>query len=159
MRARAANRGIALGLAVLLVALAGCTAGRLEGDSKGWSPAAVSSQAQISRTVIAEGLLFSESDNTLTVANSTIFTTGQIILLGSEQLVVTGVVGNNLNVVRGANGTLPQAHPDGAAVSILTEDVVTVYVGTRQGEIKALEDDGLGSPETKWTFRPLGPIP
>ena len=152
-----AGRGMVLGLAVLLVVLSGCTAGRLEGDSQGWSPAAVTSQTQNSRTVISEGLSFSESDTTLTVSNGAIFTTGQSILLSREQLVVTGVVGNDLNVIRGANGTLPESHPDGAAVSILTEDVFSVYVATMQGGIMALEDDGFGPPEVKWTFRPLGP--
>jgi len=156
LRAGNASRGMVLGLAVLLAALTGCTAGKLEGDSQGWSPAAVTSQTQDSRTVINEGRLFSESDTTLTVSNGAIFSTGQTILLSREQLVVTGVVGNNLNVIRGANGTLPGSHPDRAAVSIINEDVFTVYVATKQGEIIALEDDGFGPPETKWAFRPLG---
>ena len=153
---RATDRRMVLGLAVLMLVVTGCTAGNLEGGSEGWSPATVSSQMQNSRTVISEGLSFSESDTTLTVSNGATFNTGQTIFLGSEQLVVTGRAGNNLNVIRGANGTLPQPHPDGTVVSVLTEDVFTVYVATKQGDIVALEDDGFGPPEPKWTFRPLG---
>ena len=153
---RDGNRWLAAGLLGVLVVLTACTGSRLEGTSEGWSPVAVSSQVQSSRTVINEGFPFSESDTTLTVANGSIFTTGQTIVLGSEHLVVTSVLGNNLNVSRGADGTLRQPHPDGSPVSVLTEDVVTVYVTTRQGDISALEDDGFGPPATKWTFRPLG---
>ena len=54
-RMGATNRGMVLGLAALLFVFTGCTAGRLEGASQGWSPAAVSSQTQSSRTVISEG--------------------------------------------------------------------------------------------------------
>ena len=63
--------------------------------------------------------------------------------------------GNDLGVVRGANGTTRQPHGDGTPVFILSEEVVTIYVGTKQGDLKALQDDGFGPPSTKWTFRPL----
>jgi hypothetical protein len=142
----------------LFVGLSACTGDRLEGASKGWSPAAVSSQLQESRVVVSEGLPFSESDTTLTVTGGSALFTGQTIVLGSEQLVVTSISGSDLRVVRGANGTLAQAHADGSPVSVLTDDVVTVYVTTKQGELKVLEDDGFGPPESKWTFRPLGDI-
>ena len=142
----------------LFVGLSACTGDRLEGASKGWSPAAVSSQLQESRVVVSEGLPFSESDTTLTVTGGSALFTGQTIVLGSEQLVVTSISGSDLRVVRGANGTLAQAHADGAPVSVLTDDVVTVYVTTKQGELRVLEDDGFGPPESKWTFRPLGDI-
>ena len=113
---------------------------------------------QESRTVVNEGRPFSESDTTLTVSDSRAFTTGQTIVLGSEQLVVSSISGSDMRVTRGANGTLPQAHPDGAQVSVLTDDVVTVYVTTKQGDLQVLEDDGFGPPVTRWTFRPLGSV-
>ena len=108
--------------------------------------------------MVSEGLPFSESDTTLTVTGGSALFTGQTIVLGSEQLVVTSISGSDLRVVRGANGTLAQAHADGSPVSVLTDDVVTVYVTTKQGELRVLEDDGFGPPESKWTFRPLGDI-
>ena len=55
----------------------------------------------------------------------------------------------------GVNGTTPQSHAHGAPVSALTDDVITIYVASKQGDLTALEDDGFGPPVTKWSFRPL----
>ena len=141
--------------AVLLVMLAGCTGQRLSGDSDGWSPASVSGAVLVSQASISEGFTFTESDSTLTVSDGAGFSAGQTLVIESEHLAVTSIVGNDIGVVRGANGTIPQPHSDGAPVFILSDEVITIYVGTKQGEIKALEDDGFGPPSTKWTFRPL----
>jgi len=147
----------ALCAAVLVVALVGCTGQRLSGDSNGWSPASVSGAVQVSRANISEGFPFTESDSTLTVSFAGEFSVGQTLVIDNEHLAVTSKVGNDLGVVRGTNGTTAQSHRDGAPVFILSEEVLTIYVGTKQGEIKALTDDGFGPPSTKWTFRPLDP--
>lgn len=142
--------------AILVILLLGCTdAQSLSGDSRGWSPASVSGDVQVSRASVSEGFTFTESDSTLTVTQGAAFSVGQTLVIDTEHLAVTSIIGNNLGVVRGANGTTPQPHADGEPVFILSEDVVTIYVGTKQGEIKALKDDGFGPPSIKWTFRPL----
>lgn len=156
--ARALNRTLPVGLAALVpvLFLSACTGERLEGTSRGWSPAAASSQVSVSRAVISEGRPFSESDTTLTVSSTSGISTGQTILLGTEQLLVDAVRGNDLSVIRGAHGTEAQPHADGAPVSVLTDDMITIYVATKQGNFTALEDDGFGPPVEKWAFRPLG---
>ena len=147
---------MALCAAVFVVLLAGCTGRQgLSGDSNGWSPASVSGAVQISQASISEAFTFTESDSTLTVTEGARFSVGQTLVIESEHLAVISISGNDLGVVRGANGTTPQPHSDGTPVFILSEDVVTIYVGTKQGELKALKDDGFGPPSTKWTFRPL----
>ncbi|PKB79481.1 MAG: hypothetical protein BZY88_13110 [SAR202 cluster bacterium Io17-Chloro-G9] len=148
---------MALFAAVFVVLLAGCTGEGLSGDSTGWSPASVSGAVQLSRAAISEGFTFTESDSTLTVTQAAGFSVGQTLVIESEHLAVISISGNDLGVVRGANGTTSQPHSDGTPVFILSEEVVTIYVGTKQGDLKALKDDGFGPPSTKWTFRPLGP--
>jgi hypothetical protein len=143
--------------AILIVALAGCTGQGLSGDSNGWSPASVSGAVQVSQANISEGFPFTESDSTLTVSFPGEFSVGQTIVIDNEHLAVTSKAGNDLGVVRGTNGTTAQPHRDGTPVFILSEEALTIYVGTKQGEIKALTDDGFGPPSTKWIFRPLGP--
>ena len=149
---------MALCAAVFMLLLAGCTGGqRLSGDSNGWSPASVSGAVQLSQASISEGFTFTESDATLTVTQGARFSVGQTLVIESEHLAVISIAGNDLGVVRGANGTTPQPHGDGAPVFVLSEEAVTIYVGTQQGDLKALKDDGFGPPSTKWTFRPLDP--
>lgn len=140
--------------AVLLVLLAGCTGQQLSGDSNGWTPASVSGIVQISQASISERFGLTESDSTVTVTGGG-FSVGQTLVIGSEHLAVTSVVGNDLGVVRGANGTTPEPHADGAPVFILSDEAVTIYVVTKKGEIKAMRDDGFGPPSTDWIFRPL----
>ena len=38
---------------------------------------------------------------------------------------------------------------------ILSEEAVTIYVGTKQGDLKALKDDGFGPPSIIWSFQPM----
>ena len=112
---------------------------------------------QVSQASIAEGFPFTESDSTLTVTFGSEFSVGQTLVIDNEHLAVTSIAGNDLGVVRGANGTTAQPHADRSPVFILSEEVLTIYVVTKQGEIQALMDDGFGPPSTKWTFRPLEP--
>ncbi len=135
---------------------AGCTGSNIGGSSYGWSPAAASelpsdtgSQVQVGRTVAA-------SDKVLAVTRGSVFASGQTILMGAEQLEIASVTGNNLTVVRGANGTVAQNHEGGAAIFAIAKGVVVIFVGTRQGEVKALRDDGSGAPKVVWTFPQSG---
>lgn len=140
----------------LAILLAGCTGSDIEGSSSGWSPAVAGelpsdtgSQIQVGRTVAA-------SDRVLAVTRGSVFASGQTILIGAEQLGVASVTGNNLTVVRGANGTIAQNHEGGAAIYAIGSSVVVIFVGTKQGEVKALQDDGSGPPKVLWTFPQSG---
>ena len=56
---------------------------------------------------------------TIAVSDGTKSAVGQTVIIGTEQLLVTGIDENNLSVSRGLNGTTPAAHPDGSTVYIL----------------------------------------
>ena len=55
----------------------------------------------------------------IAVSDGTQFSIGQTIIIGAEQLLVTGIAENNLSFSRGLNGTTPEAHPDATAVYVL----------------------------------------
>jgi hypothetical protein len=55
----------------------------------------------------------------ITVSDGAQFAVGQTIIIGAEQLLVTGIGANTLSVSRGLNGTTPAAHAEGSAVYIL----------------------------------------
>ena len=72
-------------------------------------------------TTINEGAEFSNSDTTLTVANSNPghqIATNDFILIGEEILKVTNVSTNNLTVTRAQSGTTASAHADGSTVQL-----------------------------------------
>jgi hypothetical protein len=92
----------------------------------------------------------------LAVTRGSVFGSGQTILIDAEQLGVASVTGNNLTVTRGANGTVAQNHEGGAAIYAIGSSVVVIFVGTKQGEVKALQDDGSGPPKVLWTFPQSG---
>lgn len=151
------HRGL-LGLCSVALALllAGCTGSNLGGSSSGWSPAVAGelpsdtgSRIQVGRTVAA-------SERVLAVTNGSVFGSGRTILIGAELMEVASVTGNNLTVVRGANGTVAQNHEGGAAIYAIGNSVVVIFVGTKQGEVKALQDDGSGPPNVVWTFPQSG---
>ena len=73
-------------------------------------------------TTIAEGATYVAGDTTLTVANSTGFTSGGIIQVDNELLQVSEVNGNDLTVVRGRVGTADVDHNDGVNVTLLTNN-------------------------------------
>ncbi|NQW24116.1 MAG: hypothetical protein HQ475_11785 [SAR202 cluster bacterium] len=56
---------------------------------------------------------------TVAVDDGTQFNTGQTILIGTEQMLVTAISGNDLTVSRGLNGTTAVAHADNSDLSIL----------------------------------------
>jgi len=73
-------------------------------------------------STIAEGSTYVAGDTTLTVANSTGFTSGGIIIIDNELAQVTEVNGNDLTVVRGRYGTADVDHNDGVNVTLLTNN-------------------------------------
>ena len=56
---------------------------------------------------------------TVAVDDGTQFAIGQTALIGSEQMLVTGISGNDLTVTRGLNGSTAVAHADNSGIDIL----------------------------------------
>ena len=57
--------------------------------------------------------------NTVAVDDGTQFEIGQTALIGTEQMLVTGISGNDLTVTRGLNGSTAAAHADNSDIDIL----------------------------------------
>ena len=85
-------------------------------------------------TTIAEGATYVTGDSTLTVANSTGFTSGGIVIVDNELLQITEVNGNDLTVVRGRYGTADVDHNDGVNVTLLTNNGVYLLNYWSEGE-------------------------
>lgn len=58
------------------------------------------------------------SGSTITVPSVTTLSVGHAILIGSEQLLTTGITNNVLTVERGVNGTTAASHADGSAIEV-----------------------------------------
>ena len=56
---------------------------------------------------------------TVAVDDGTLFQIGQTALIGTEQMLVTGISGNNLTVTRALNGSTVAAHADNSDINIL----------------------------------------
>jgi hypothetical protein len=56
---------------------------------------------------------------TVAVNDGTQFHAGQTVLIGTEQMLVTAISGNDLTVSRALNGTTAAAHADNSGISIL----------------------------------------
>ena len=56
---------------------------------------------------------------TVAVDDGTQFHIGETVLIGTEQMLVTGISGNNLTVSRGLNGSIAAAHADNSDINIL----------------------------------------
>ena len=65
------------------------------------------------------GAVGSAASATLTVTDGAQFHVGQTVMVGREQMLVTGVTGDVLSVSRGLNGTTRASHADRAVVNIL----------------------------------------
>lgn len=156
MRPRASRNRPAL-LALLCLALAvtalACTGDSLRGTSTGWSPVAAVLISVETGGNLNEGASISALDDTLTVTNPRDFAPGQVLLIDREQVVITAIEDGNLIVERGANNTRARSHPDGAPIFTLGA-LSTVFIGTKEGEIKVLEDDGSGNPSLQWSYKP-----
>ena len=144
--------GLVMLLALALAAVA-CTGGSLRGTSTGWSPVAAELISVDTGGQLNGGAAVSALDNALTVTNPRDFTPGQILLIDREQILVTGMENGDLLVQRGVNNTRPRVHADGSAVFTLG-DLSTVFIGTKKGEVKALEDAGSTNPSLLWSYEP-----
>ncbi len=142
-------------LAVVLLLL-GCAPGDLSRPSTGWSPVAAAPIPQTTGSLINEGSTFSPEDNLLSVTDPNPFVVGHVIEIGGELMEVTSVSFRDLGVARGINGTTPRAHPDGSEIMLLAGDMA-IYIGTKQGAVKSLRDDGSGIPSVEWISSPLDP--
>ena len=60
------------------------------------------------------------STTTMTVTNGAYFRQGDVILVESEKMMVTGVSGNDLTVVRSWGDPAAASHADGLTITILT---------------------------------------
>ena len=85
-------------------------------------------------TTIAEGATYVTGDTTLTVANSTGFTTGGIVQIDNELVSVTEVNGNDITVVRARYGTTDVDHNDGVSVTLLTDNGIYLLNYFSEGE-------------------------
>ena len=85
-------------------------------------------------STIAEGATYVTGDTTLTVANSTGFTSGGIIIIDNELMQISEVNGNDLTVVRGRYGTSDVDHNDGVSVTLLTDNGVYLLNYWSEGE-------------------------
>ena len=85
-------------------------------------------------STIAEGATYVAGDSVLTVANSTGFTSGSIIIVDNELMQVTEVNGNDLSVVRGRYGTTDVDHNDGVNVTLLTDNGIYLLNYFSEGE-------------------------
>ena len=95
-------------------------------------------------STINEGGTYTDSDTTLTVASASTLGAGtnSYIRVDDEILQVTGVVGNNLTVTRGALSTTAAAHTDGSTVTLLT-------VSTNKTTINEQTSTGITAPLIK----------
>ncbi len=83
---------------------------------------------------------------TLTVANGAKFTAGEIVSVNNEQMLITGISGNNLTVVRGFGGTTASAQNAGTLVSGY---YTAWHHNALKNEIKAIESKLL-DPSGLW---------
>ncbi len=97
----------------------GTTAAAIPAGSQvnAWSASATTS-------TIDEGATYVAGDTTLTVADSTGFISGGIILIDNELLEITAVNGNDLTVSRARYGTADVDHNNGVTVTLLTDNGV-----------------------------------
>ena len=59
------------------------------------------------------------SKTAVAVDDGTQFQIGQTVLIGTEQMLVTGILSNDLTVSRALNGTTAAAHADNSDINIL----------------------------------------
>ncbi|MBG46587.1 MAG: hypothetical protein CMB76_08755 [Euryarchaeota archaeon] len=85
-------------------------------------------------STIAEGATYVAGDNVLTVANSTGFTSGSIVIVDNELMQISEVNGNDLSVVRGRYGTTDVDHNDGVNVTLLTDNGIYLLNYFSEGE-------------------------
>ena len=85
-------------------------------------------------TTVDEGATFVNGDITLTVADSTGFVSGGVILIDNELLSIVDVNGNDLTVDRARYGTADVDHNNGVNVTLLTDNGVYLTNWFTEGE-------------------------
>ena len=85
-------------------------------------------------STIAEGATYVAGDTVLTVANSTGFTSGGIVIIDNELCQISEVNGNDLSLVRGRYGTTDVDHNDGVNVTLLTDNGIYLLNYFSEGE-------------------------
>ena len=138
---------ICLGVALVLSA---CSGSSLRGTSSGWSPVAAVALPLDSGSRINEGRNLDPLDITFTVSSVTAFAVGQVLQIDDERLIITAIREQDLTVSRGVDNTRPQSHADQSSIFTIGSQFA-LFVSTRQGQIKALLDDGLGAPTVQWS--------
>ncbi len=147
-----------LACAAFSLAFAACTDTAGLGDtSSGWSPVAAVAIPVDTGVTVDQARNVEPLDTTVTVTDITRFDPGQVIQIGDERMRITATREQQLVVVRGVDGTGPQAHPGQAPILSISGDRsqpgrFTVFVATKQGGILALQDDGLGDPSAEWNL-------
>lgn len=99
--------------------------------------------------------LWTPLDNILTVTNAAGFAEGKILQIDDERLLITSILDKDLTVERGFDNTRPQSHADQATIYTIG-DQFEVFIATKQGDVKALIDDGSEAPPVRWIIRPEG---
>ena len=128
-----------------LVVLSGA---EITGNSAAGNGGAVYTTSTASSTTLAVSA--SLTATTISVANAGALgtaTPGFLILVGSEQMLVTGVAGDTLTVVRGVNASTPAAHSVGETVSLLHLSVSESTLSGNSADFGAgvFVDDGTAS--------------
>ena len=71
-----------------------------------------------STTTVASGLASDAAVTTFTTSASPTIAVGHTLLIGTEQLYVTGLASTTATVVRGANGTTAAVHANSSAIAV-----------------------------------------
>lgn len=69
-------------------------------------------------TTINEGATFDNIDLILTVSDPSTLLVGDYLRVDNEMLSITAINGNDISVARGALGTIPASHSDGATLTV-----------------------------------------
>jgi len=78
---------------------------------------------------------FSAEETTFTVNNASGFTVDDYIVIGSENMQIRSITGNNITVYRGVDGTAVTDHASGSTIDIIS--------GTRTPDLPLTGDDAL----------------
>ena len=91
------------------------------------------------------GADINDSATTLQVDTGTRFETNDVILIGTEQMLVTAVSGNNLTVVRGHNNTTAASHSENDDVKIYNP--IAIFVPVEPGHAVRIKHKQWGVDE------------
>lgn len=79
---------------------------------------AYSNETAASITTVASGLAADAAATTFTTSATPTIEIGHTLLIGSEQVYVTGLSGTTATITRGANGTTAAVHADTSAIAV-----------------------------------------